>query len=86
MPNMYSDSPNTPRENPKEDKDSATALIPKSFFPGDKTLEPGNECKVRIERVMDDQVSVTYVAEHEKAEPEEDLEVAEVDEISEMMG
>ncbi len=36
------------------------ALIPKSFFPPDKPLEPGNECTVRVEEVQDDQVLVSY--------------------------
>ena len=51
-----------------EDKASRTALIPTEFF-GDKDLKPGTECKVRIERVLDGQVQVSYV-EHDEEEPE----------------
>lgn len=43
-----------------EEKASNTALIPTEFF-GDKELTPGTECKVRIERVLDGQVQVSYV-------------------------
>lgn len=41
-------------------EESNVALLPKSFFPQDKPLEPGNECTVRIEEVQDDQVLVSY--------------------------
>jgi len=36
------------------------AILPKSFFPPDKPLEPGNECTVKIEEVQEDQVLVSY--------------------------
>lgn len=49
-----------------EKKATRTALIPNEFF-GDKELKPGTECTIRIERVLDGQVSVAYV-EHEDEE------------------
>ncbi len=41
-------------------EESNVAILPKSFFPGDKPLEPGNECTVKIEEVQEDQVLVSY--------------------------
>jgi hypothetical protein len=52
-----------------------TALLPTTFFAG-KPLEPGTECKIRIERVLDGQAEVSYVP-HESAP--EDIEVPEGD-------
>lgn len=58
---------------------SNTALIPTDFF-GGKELEPGTECLVRIERVLDGQVEVSYVPHESGAGeveiPEEDSEMA----------
>jgi len=60
-----------PAEAEPTDKEGArTALLPIDFFQG-KTLEPGSVCSVRIEEVLEDQVSVTYV-------PHEEEEAAEV--------
>lgn len=81
MANDYNDSGTEPAE-PKRDKGEATALLPKNFFPGDKPLEVGNVCKVKIARVLDDQVEVTYM--HSKDDDDED-EVVEDDEIAAMM-
>lgn len=69
-----------PTEN---DNGAATALLPKNFFPGDKPLEPGNVCKVKIARVLDDQVEITYVKKYE--EDDEEMKVPEEDEVAEMM-
>ncbi len=55
---------------PESDKDGErTALLPIDFFQG-KTLEPGSTCSVRIDKVFEDQVSVTYVP-HREEEAEE---------------
>lgn len=59
-----------------EEKASKTALIPNEFF-GDKELKPGTECKVRIERVLDGQVQVSYVPHEEGPELGEEPEVDE---------
>lgn len=48
--------------------EESTALLPTDFFQG-KELTPGAECKVRIRRVLQDQVEVTYVP-HGDAEPD----------------
>lgn len=56
-----------------EDKssESGTGLVSKTFF-GDKELKPGTTCKVRVEKVYDDQVSISYVAH--KADDSDDSE------------
>jgi len=72
-------------DTPSEDKGSRTALIPTEFF-GDKELEPGTECTVRIERVLDGQVQVAYVP-HEEGDAELGLGPEEGDpEMAEYMG
>lgn len=81
MADMYDDDSPDPAE-PKRDKGEATALLPKDFFPGDKPLEPGNVCKVKISRVLDDQVEVTYVHDRKL---EDEAEVEEEDEVAAMM-
>lgn len=54
-----------------EDSDNKTALVPTDFFQG-KDLTPGTTCSVKIERVLDGQVEVSYVphAEEESMEGE----------------
>jgi len=64
-------------DNPSESS-AQTALLPTDFFQG-KELEPGSECKVRIERVLDGQVEVTYVP-HGTEEPEVGEETGPEDE------
>jgi len=49
------------------ESEGATALLPKSIFPG---MEPGDELVLKITRVHDDQYEVEY-----SAAPEEDEEV-----------
>jgi hypothetical protein len=44
----------------EQQDDQETAVLPKGFFQG-KDLSPGTECKVKIERVMDNEVMVSYV-------------------------
>jgi hypothetical protein len=57
-------------DQPESKPDQAkTALLPISFFQG-KELTPGHVCEVRVEQVMDDQVSVSYVGS-EAGEAEE---------------
>ena len=75
-----SDTPET-AEQPVQEKtepknDERTALLPLSFFEG-KEVTPGTVCKVRVERVHEDQAEVTYLphSEEEGSEaevPEED--------------
>lgn len=65
---------------PTEDQaasDSGTALLPKSFFPAEKELSPGNTCQIEIAEVFDDQVSVIY--RHDAAE-EPEVPSAPIDE------
>ena len=68
--------------------DSKTGLLPKSFF-GDKSLEPGKVCKVEIEHVYEDEVSVRYIphseAKEDDKEPEEPEETAAEPESEEAM-
>lgn len=45
-------------------------MLPKSFFPGGKELSPGNSCRVVIDEVFEDQVTVRYGHESESEEPE----------------
>lgn len=59
-----------PPEEPKEEQASTkTALLPISFFKG-KSLNPGDTCEVKIDQVMDDQVSVSYVGSDTEEEGE----------------
>jgi len=82
---MYDDGEDSPTKEKTKSKDGNTALLPKSFFPSDKPLEPGNTCTVRVERVLDDQVEVTY--SHKKTDDDEPEEIVEsTDEVEEMMG
>ena len=71
--NMYADTDEMPASEKKdqaEDRSATeTALLPKAFF-GNKPLEIGRECKVRIAEVLDDQVRVEYVP-HQESEPAE---------------
>ena len=71
---LYSDS--APAEAPVEEaeenpaeRDGSTAVLPKDFFQG-KELTPGTVCSVKIERVHDSQVEVSYVP-HEAEEAAE---------------
>jgi hypothetical protein len=59
-------------DNPTE-SEAQTALLPTDFFQG-KDLTPGTECKVRVERVLDGQVEVTYVPHNEEPEVGEEVE------------
>jgi hypothetical protein len=54
---------------PTDKEGARTALLPIDFFQG-KTLEPGSTCSVKVEKVMEDQVSVSYVP-HAQEEAEE---------------
>ncbi len=52
-----------PSDNPQEESqedNGKTELVSAGFF-GDKPLEVGSECKVRIVHVYDDQVEIEYV-------------------------
>ena len=72
---LYDDAPMpgkpdaAPDEKKEHQDDQASAVLPKSFFQG-KDLTPGTQCKVEIERVMDDQVQVAYVPHDESKEDE----------------
>ena len=63
---LYDDAPMpgkpdaAPDEKKEHQDDQATAVLPKSFFQG-KDLKPGSQCMVEIQRVMDDEVQVSYV-------------------------
>ena len=62
-----------------------TALLPKNFF-GGKELEPGRECKVKIQKVYDDEVMVEYVPHGEKESSDEgDMAENPVDEMDALM-
>lgn len=78
-------------ESPTEDKaeggeqtETQTALLPKDFF-GDKELAVGNECKVKIEKIYDDEVQVSYVP-HETQDEAAPEESAMPSETPDMMG
>jgi hypothetical protein len=57
-------------DNPTEGE-AQTALLPTEFFQG-KDLQPGKTCKVRIERVLEGQVEVTYVPHEAEVGEEEE--------------
>lgn len=72
-----SSNPGTEEEK-GEDAGKETALLPRSMFAG-KELEPGAECKIKVESIMGDEVEVSYVRHEEKKEEkaEEEGESAE---------
>lgn len=56
------------------DESGKTALLPKSFF-GGKDLRPGTACAVRVERVLEDQIEVSYAHSGERPmERDEEME------------
>lgn len=63
-----------------EEKAAKTALVPTEFF-GGKELAVGTECKVKVDRILDGQVQVSYV-QHEEGpelgeEPDDDEEMSQ---------
>ena len=70
----------------EDESDSQTALLPKEFF-GSKELAVGKEWKVRIQKILEDEVQVKYVP-HSDDESESSTEntVEEADDMdAEMM-
>lgn len=66
MPNYYDDSEDSMEGGPpsdKEDTSSQSALVPKSFFAGKESMEPGDTETVRILRVLDNEVEIECVKE-----------------------
>lgn len=57
---------------------SKTALMPKDFF-GDKGLEVGKTCKIRVTHIYEDEAEVEYVShkdkDDKKEEPEMDVKI-----------
>lgn len=66
-----------------KDEGAATALLPKDFFP--ETPEVGKICKVRVERLTDEQAVVSYVKDEKKSEPEEAPEMETDAEMESLM-
>lgn len=76
------DSEDTPDEKGEgEDKssESGTGLVSKAFF-GDKELKPGTTCRVKVEKVYDDQVSISYIP-HGESDSDEDDKTKESDDV-----
>lgn len=77
MPNYYDDAPEgdaapmppKPGADDMQEKEGSpqTAVIPKDFF-GSKELQVGNTCEVRIDRIMDKEVAVSYVPHDDEKE------------------
>jgi len=83
--NLYDDSDSVPAvERTSKDEGSATGLLPKTFFPDADALKPGKTCKVRVEKVYGDQVSVSYVKSDEGEEEGDESEMMEGPEVSDM--
>ena len=58
--------------------EAVTALLPRDFFP--ETPEVGKVCKVRVERLLDEQAEVSYVKDEKKSEPEApEMEMADAE-------
>ena len=92
---MYSDSgdstpspaaskPEGSGEDEQKEGDTATALLPKSFF-GSKPLEPGTRCEVEIEKVHEDEVQVSYVPMDKSKDKESPARDSAPDEMDTMM-
>jgi len=61
-------------DNPQEEKSEAsTALLPLDFFQG-KELKPGDTCTIKIDQVMDDQASVTYLGSDSEEQGETSMD------------
>ena len=61
----------------KEESADNSALVPKSFFQGRENLEVGDTEKVRVLRIMDDDVEIECIKEgygKEKSMPEKEPE------------
>jgi len=69
----YGDSGPAPEVAPEEapeDTGTATALLPKEFFQK-PDLEVGDECRIRVTQIADDQVVVEYQGHDGAEEPVE---------------
>jgi hypothetical protein len=64
-----------------ENENEATALLDKSFF-GQKDLEVGKVCKVRIVHIYEDEVEVAYVKHKEEKEDQSEAE-SQIDSMAE---
>ena len=73
-----------PASNDNEESVSQSALVPKSFFAGKDNLEVGDTEKVRILRLLDDEVEIECIKEGYDKESEPEPEpVTESDEMME---
>lgn len=73
---LYSDQSSEPyqAESETSEEGGQTALVPKSFF-GGKDLKPGATCAIRVDRVLEDQVEVSYAHSGQKPmERDEEME------------
>lgn len=64
----------------KKSEGAATALLPTDFFP--ETPEVGKVCKIRVTRILDDQVEAEYVKDEKKKserESEPEMEMADAE-------
>jgi len=70
-----SPAPEGSDEDKREESDSESALLPKSFF-GSKDLEVGKTCEVKIVHLYEDEAEVVYVShkkkDKDKAQPKDD--------------
>lgn len=57
----------------KADSAETPGLLPKDFFHG-KELKPGTVCEVKVERILDGQVEISYVPHSKKSEKTEEVE------------
>lgn len=57
----------------KADSAGTPGLLPKDFFHG-KELKPGTVCEVKVERILDGQVEISYVPHSKKSEKTEEVE------------
>lgn len=86
-PGMPPDS-GDPGEPGEGGEDESTAILPKSILMG-KEFEPGDELVLRIVRMHENEIEVTYASEEtgEEEGPEEEMgPPVPTDEMGEMMG
>ena len=85
MPDYYDDTEGEAKPKPKTkaDEGAATALLPLTFFP--EKPEPGKVCSIRVEKVYNDQASVSYSKKEEPAETEDEMETESPSEMDAMM-
>ncbi len=82
---MDASAPAAPPEEQPDEGEGQTGLLAKSFFMG-KEPKPGDICSVKIEKIFDDQVEVSYIPHHEEESDLGETEPPPAGDEADMMG